>query len=108
MAKRDIHISEEQRSGRLVTGGKITSLAAAFSLADNESFSIFLTSKTDTTSVTTQALTVTLLGQDTAVAMPFRTEQWSELLLTEMSINESILSSYDIYWASGDVAEVSA
>lgn len=108
MATKNVYSSEEQRNGRLITGAKIASLASAFSLADNESFSIFLTSKTDTTSVTTQALTVTLLGQDTAVAMPFRTEQWSELLITEMSINESILSSYDIYWASGNAAEVSA
>jgi hypothetical protein len=105
MATKNVYTSEGQRNGRLITGAKIASLATAFSLADNKPFSIYINPTSGTG--TTEVLTVKLLGQTVATAMPFKVEAWSELLITEISADD-ILSTYDVYWASGEVAEVSA
>jgi hypothetical protein len=96
-------ISEEQRSGRLISGGKITSLATAFKLADGEPFTIYILPTTGTG--TTEILTVKMPGNAAACPMPFMVEEWNPLLITEISADD-ILSTYDIYWASGDEANV--
>lgn len=98
------YISEEQRTGRMVSGGKITSLAAEFSLTDGKHFSIYINPKTGNTN-TTEVLTVKLPGNDASVEMPFKTEQWSELLLTAISADD-LLSTADVYWGCGEEATI--
>jgi hypothetical protein len=96
------HISSEQAAGRLVSGGKITSLEAAFSLADGKLFTLYIVPKTGTG--TTEILTVKMPGNEAACAMPFKVEEWNPLLITEIAADD-ILSTYDVYWASGEEAE---
>ena len=97
------YVSEEQRNGRLIAGGEITSLAADFKLKESKPFSVYVkpVSGTDTTVL----LTVKLPANASATPMPFKTEQWSEALVEEIdTASASILENdqYDLYWASGD------
>ena len=97
------YFSSEQIAGRLISGAKITSLAAAFSLKNGSMFTIYIVPTTGTG--TTEILTVKLPGNAASVAMPFKVADWNPLLITEISADD-ILSTYDIYWASGEAAEV--
>lgn len=98
-----MYITSEQGAGRIVSGGKITSLAAAFSLAGKTAFSIYIVPTTG--SGTTEILTVKLPGNTASVALPFKVESWSECLITEISADD-ILATYDVYWGAGSPANV--
>lgn len=97
------YLSSDQMAGRIVSGGKITSLASAFSLSGGAAFSIYIVPTTGTG--TTEILTVKLLGGTTAIAMPFKVEDWSPVLIEEISADD-ILSTHDVYWGSGLEASV--
>lgn len=97
-------VSEEMRMSRIVSGGKVASLASAFALENDKPFSIFL--KPGSSSETSQVLSVTLLGASEPCDFPFVVGEWSPVLIKAINSTTAEASGYDIYWGSGEVASV--
>ena len=91
------YMSESMGSSRITRHGKITSLAAAFELADKKPFSIFLIPKTDNETVV--LLSVKLYQEDTSSDCPFQMKQWSPVAISSIAIS-TILTTHDIYWGA--------
>lgn len=94
-----MYLNESISAGRIVSGGKINSLAADFSVSDNDPFTLFLKAKSG--SATSEVLSVILAGSEDTTDMPFKVDQWNEVLIIGLKANASILDTYDIYWGSG-------
>lgn len=101
-------VSPEMYAGRVLSHGKITSVAAAFKLASGQPFSLFIIPKSDGTvpDAVTALVTCKLDQDDTASACPFTCNCWDAPAVSEISINGVTLTDFDVYWGAGvDVAE---
>lgn len=93
------YVSIPMSTGRVLAHGKITSLAAAFSLPGGIPFSIFIKKKTGTDDVLIVPCKCYL--DESASDLPVVVEKWDEAAIVELSINAVNLTLYDVYWGSG-------
>ena len=96
------YVSSEMHAGRVLSHGKITSLATAFSLAGNVPFSLFLMAKSTTPAVQALTLSVKLYQDAASFDCPFNVNAWTEPAIISLDAsNAAILNTYDLYWGAG-------
>lgn len=106
MAKK-CYISEFMNGGRIVSHGKILSLASGFKLPNEIPFSIYIRPKNTAGSEDLDVLLDVRCYQDeTSSEAPVMLNDWSPMAIVEISPNSEILGEYDIYWGSGSYVEV--
>lgn len=104
MAKKG-YISEQMYAGRILSHGKITSLASGFALRGGKPFTLFINPKKDAQTLAA-TLNVKCSQDDDFAEAPFACGDWSPLALAEIAPGqESILDENDLYWGCGDYAE---
>jgi hypothetical protein len=96
------NVSSQMEAGRIVEGGKITSLSAAFSKGGNP-FSLFVLPNPTGTASDDTVCTVNckLYQSDVATAIPFTMNCWDVPLVSEISATGIDLDVYDVYWGAG-------
>lgn len=89
-------------SGRIVSHGKISSLAMGFSLPNKEGFTIYARPKVgveiDTPDI---VLSVKCMTDENASEIPVALNEWNSLYLQSIEPNNEILNSVDLYWGAG-------
>ena len=100
------YISEFMNGGRIVSHGKVNDLTNGFKLQGNNPFSIYVRPKGTTTDID-MTLNVQCYQDEEASEAPFTLNDWSPLLVSEISASQNdILSEYDIFWGSGSYVSV--
>lgn len=95
------YISEQMTAGRVVSHGKITSLAGGFRLPDNLPFSLYIRPKFSVSTLDT-TMNVRCYQDEQASEAPIAYNDWSPLAIVEIAAGqESILDTNDLYWGSG-------
>jgi hypothetical protein len=95
------YISETMFAGRILSHGKITSLDAAFSLTNNEPFSLFLVAASGTDETLPVLVNCKLYADDEAANCPFVANQWNEPAVIEVAASGVSLTDYTVYWGAG-------
>lgn len=102
-------VSGEMQAARIAAHGKITSLTSAFKLASGNPFSIFVIPKANISNgVISQpdnvGLVVTLkcLQDDASAAFPVMFNTWTEAAIVQIDASAINLTTYDVYWGSGN------
>lgn len=104
MAKKG-YISEQMNAGRILSHGKITSLATGFKLKGNKPFSLYIKPKFNVSTLDT-TLSVKCSQDDDFAEAPFAYNDWSPLAITEINTGQaSVLDTNDLYWGCGDYVE---
>lgn len=70
-------------------------------------FTVYLRPKSATSNVD-EVLDAKLLQEETASPAPFSVYDWTPMLITEVTVPESILNAYEVYWGSGNYVEEEA
>lgn len=100
------YISEFMNGGRIVSHGKIESLATGFKLPNETPFSIYIRPKSASNSEDLDVmLNVRCYQDETASEAPVVLNDWSPMAIVEIAPNIEILGEYDIYWGSGSYVE---
>ena len=93
-------------SGRIVSHGKISSLAMGFSLPNKEGFTIYARPKVgvgiDTPDI---VLSVKCMTDENASEIPVALNEWNSLYLQSIEPNNEILNSVDLYWGCLKIAK---
>lgn len=98
------YISEFMNGGRIVSHGKIESLAQGFKLPKDALFTVYARPKTQTADIDA-VLSVKCYQDDSFSDAPVPLYDWSPLAIREIAPNDEILSVCDLYWGSGEVLE---
>lgn len=99
------YISEPMNAGRILSHGKITSLASGFSLNGGKPFSLYIKPKYSVSTLDT-TLSVRCSQDDECAEAPFAYNDWSPLAIVEIASGQaSILETNDLYWGCGDYVE---
>lgn len=99
------YISEFVNGGRIVSHGKVESLSNGFKIGDGIPFSIYVRPKNPTTAIDV-VINLKCYQDDQAGNVPVVLNDWSPLLVREISADASLLSYYDIYWGCGSYVEM--
>jgi hypothetical protein len=100
-------ISEQMRSSRILSHGKIASLESAFSLHGEIPFSLFIVPTDDPTETAPVLIDCKLYQDDDSSDCPFALNCWNEAAVVEIADSAIDLTKYDLYWGAGDNAEES-
>ncbi|MDH6308131.1 hypothetical protein M2451_002650 [Dysgonomonas sp. PFB1-18] len=106
MSKNKNYVSETMFVSRIVAKGKVTDLTNGFKLKDGAPFSIYVRPKTLTTLDRDAIINCKLYKEDDFSECPVSLFTWVELVLIEIAPSEDLLGKYEIYWGSGDGAEL--
>ena len=99
------YISEFVNGGRIVSHGKIESLANGFKIGeDGVPFTIYVRPKNATSAIDV-IIRLKCYQDDEASNVPVPLNDWSPLLVREIAPNNTLLNYYDIYWGSGSYVE---
>lgn len=98
------YISEFISGGRIVSHGKIESLAQGFKLPGDTLFSVYVRPKSVGTDVDT-VLSVKCYQDEEFSDAPLAFYDWSPMAIREVAPNDEILSTCDLYWGSGTATE---
>lgn len=98
------YISEFMSGGRIVSHGKIESLAQGFKLPGDKLFSVYIRPKSAGTHVDT-VLSVKCYQDKAFSDAPVALYDWSPMAIKEIAPNDEILSTCDLYWGSGTAVE---
>jgi len=101
------YISEFMNGGRVVSHGKILSLASGFKLPNETPFSVYIRPKSTSGSENLDVLLNVRCYQDEeASEAPLVLNDWSPMAIVEIAPDNEILGEYDIYWGSGSYVEI--
>jgi len=95
------YVSESMFAGRILSHGQITSLDSAFSLTNNEPFSLFLLAASATDETLPVLVNCRLYQDDASANCPFVANQWNEPAIVEIAASGVSLTSYTAYWGAG-------
>lgn len=98
------YISEFMNGGRIVSHGKIESLAQGFKLPKDALFTVYARPKTQTADFDA-VLSVKCYQDDSFSDAPVPLYDWSPLAIREIAPDEEILTVCDLYWGSGETLE---
>ena len=98
------YISEFMNGGRIVSHGKIESLAQGFKLPKNALFTVYARPKSQTVDMDT-VLKVKCYQDDKFSDAPVPFYDWSPLAIREIAPDNEILTNCDLYWGSGEAME---
>jgi len=97
------YISEFMAGGRILSHGKITSLANGFHLKNNVPFTIYVKPTNGTSDIDT-VLPVQLSEEDAITNAPVLFYEWSPLAISMIGATNAT-DNNDIYWGAGEEAE---
>lgn len=98
------YISEFMNGGRIVSHGKIESLAQGFKLPGDMLFSVYARPKSTGSNVDT-VLSVKCYQDEDFSDAPVAFHDWSPMAIKEIAPNDEILTTCDLYWGSGTAVE---
>lgn len=98
------YISEFMNGGRIVSHGKIESLAAGFKLPNETPFSVYIRPKYSASNMDT-VLSVKCYQDEKFSDAPIAYNDWSPMAISEIAPNAAILDTCDIYWGCGSYVE---
>lgn len=98
------YISEAMNGGRIVSHGKITDLSSGFKLPNGKLFSVFIRPKFSVSTVDT-VLSVKCQQDSDFCEAPVVYNDWSPLAIKEIASDNSLLTTNDLYWGSGENVE---
>lgn len=104
MGKNNNYVSESMFVSRIVSKGRIESLANGFKLKDGAPFSVYVRPKTITSLDRDVLINCKLYKEDEFSECPVSLFTWVELVVIELAPSETLLESYDVYWGSGNEA----
>lgn len=102
------YISEFMNGGRIVSHGKIQSLANGFKLPFEVPFSVYIKPKDFAVQELDVLLNVRCYQDEVASPAPVVLNDWSPLAIVEIAPDMELLKNYDIYWGSGSYIEKKA
>ena len=94
------YISEFMNGGRIVSHGKIKSLATGFNLPNETPFSVYIRPKFGTSEIDT-LLSVKCYQDEAFADAPIAYNDWSPMAIVEIAPDDAILETCDIYWGCG-------
>lgn len=98
------YISEFMNGGRILSHGKIESLANGFSLPNDTLFSLYIRPKYSNSTVDA-VLSVKCYQDDEFSDAPVVLNDWSPMAIKAIAPNADILNTHDLYWGAGTYVE---
>lgn len=96
-------VSDFMSGGRILSHGKITSLASGFKLKNDMPFTVYIRPKNGSTDIDV-IIPVKLRKENDTTDVPVTFNDWSPLAITEIGAS-TITDDNDVYWGSGEKAE---